>query len=159
MYEVLRKEKTATTTSRSGGLCFNTVVPISYHVFVDARLVLCRASGDLTDEDVIDNQKSFVVDAGFDPSFTQLIDLTRVTNAKLTAELGDKLEYAFDPGVRRSMLAEGEFFYGMSRMFQMLNVQRHREALQVYQDLDAALQWIELARDDYEKLIKDLPAV
>jgi hypothetical protein len=61
-------------------------MPAFYKIAKDRRLVLSTASGVFTLADVLAHQDQILADPDFNPSYSQLLDLTHVTKMDLSAE-------------------------------------------------------------------------
>jgi hypothetical protein len=100
--------------------------------------------GRLTLADFDRHQQDLLADAGFDPSFDQIADFTRVTDFALTADeiLVAAERCIFSPSSRRVVIASQDLPFGMLRM-----CETYRESFgggeisQVVRTRDEALAW------------------
>jgi hypothetical protein len=83
------------------------------------RVVIVRAWGTLSNDDVREQAQRLMADPGFDPSFSQLTDLSEVKT--LTVDAITLAEEAalplFDVEARRAIVAPSDATYGIARMF------------------------------------------
>ena len=110
---------------------------ISHTIDAEHGLVLCRAWGDLTNEDLHRHYEEIQADPAFQRSYRQLGDLREVT--RLTADSAAIAAAAslqvFAPGTRRAIIAPSDITFGLARMFasyaedvgQLVRVFRHAE--------------------------------
>jgi hypothetical protein len=93
-------------------------MPMHYTIDPARRLVLCIAEGRYTDDDARAHQEKLRKDPAFDPTFDQIIDMTRTTEIALTPGcLSDLITtQPFKIGVRRAMIVANPVQYGTSRM-------------------------------------------
>jgi len=119
-------------------------VSVFYKIDKERRLVLSTGSGAFTLADALAHQQRLASDPDFDPSFSQLVDLTHVTSVKLTASDVRKLAQAslFSRGSRRAILATSEAAFGLARMFEALRESAGEDGIHVFRDLNDALDWL-----------------
>lgn len=119
------------------------VVPMSYSIDQESRMVRCRAWGTLTNEDLRDHYQQLAADPEFTPAYSQIGDLTGVV--ALTADSATIAEVAsrrvFNAEVRRAIIAPSDSAYGVSRMF-AIYAERAGQDVQVFRDADAAERWV-----------------
>jgi hypothetical protein len=81
--------------------------------------VLCRAWGELTNEDLHRHYEDIQADPAFQRGYRQLGDLREVT--RLTADSAAIAAAAslqvFAPGTRRALIAQSDVTFGLARMF------------------------------------------
>ena len=123
-------------------------MPTFYKIDKERRLVMSTYSGVLTIEDALGHQKKLLKDPDFDPSFSQLFDVTRVTDMRLTAEDVRTLAQrtVFSPDSRRAILVSNDLQFGLSRMFGIFRETKGEKRIRVFRDLEEALEWV-LAKD------------
>ena len=97
-------------------------MPASYKVDKELRRVTAIGLGRLTLCDALAHQESLRKDPDFDPSFSQLMDLTQVTQYDIDSNDIHKLTHrgVFSPTSRGAILVEGDLGYGFGRMFEIL---------------------------------------
>jgi len=97
-------------------------MPASYKIDKELRLVTTIGSGRLRLGDALAHQESLRKDPDFDPSFSQLMDLTQVTQYDIDSNDIHKLTHrgVFSPTSRGAILVEGDLGYGFGRMFEIL---------------------------------------
>jgi hypothetical protein len=119
-------------------------VPESYTIDPGLRLVISRAWGLFTNEELITHYQRLRTDPAFDPSFRQLVDLRAVQAldmAPVTLETVAQLR-VFAPGSRRVLLTSSLPQYGAARRFA-----RYAEAvdqeIRVLYDAESAEAWLD----------------
>ncbi len=102
---------------------------------------MSTGSGVLTMAEAMAHQNNLRKHPDFDPSFSQLVDLSNVTKVELSHT--DMMLFAqasiFSPNSRRAFLVSGDTAYGLARMFAILRDNAGEKGIQVFRDLDSAL--------------------
>ncbi len=108
------------------------------------RLVITAVDGVVGMEGIVEMARRLSADPEFDPGYAELLDLSGVSDVKLTynqcstiAELVDP----FLPDCRRAIVAPSQAVYGVARMYQSL-----REGTYVCHDAAEAREWLQLSR-------------
>jgi len=118
-------------------------MPAFFEIEKDHRLVITSASGVVTMAEALAHNQKLRKDPDFDPSFSQLIDLSNVTKIELNRE--DILTLAQDPilsdNSRRAILATGDLTFGLARMFEMFRESKGKETIRVFRNRDEARAW------------------
>jgi|GEM_PF-1027548 len=120
----------------------------SYRINEDQHLVISRAWGMLTSTDVSEHRRKLGSDPHFHASFSQLVDLTRVTSVALDYKTvkGLSREQIFSPKSRRAFVARSLLTYAMSRMFISIRESTGgKEQMNVFKDRKTALDWLSQA--------------
>ena len=122
-------------------------MPAFYKIDRENRLVMTTASGTVTLADALAHQEKLRRDPDFDPSFSQLLDVSFVTRMEITSEHVRLLAQSssFSPNSRRAVLVSNDTAYGLARMFEMLRESAGDTGIEVFRSLDEALDWV-LAR-------------
>lgn len=96
-------------------------MPAFYAIDRERRVVLSTGSGIVTKDELMGHQNRLVEDPDFDPSFSQLWNLTQVTEAKVKAADVEMMARrdVFSPASRRAIIVAKEDHYGLARMFQI----------------------------------------
>jgi hypothetical protein len=119
-------------------------MPFFYKIDKPRRLVMSTAAGVLSKADVLGHQDQLLKDPDFDPSFSQLSDLTHVTGFDVTAadmrELTERTVFSSES--RRAVIVSTELAYGMSRMFGIFRESKGERGIRVFRKLEDALDWI-----------------
>jgi hypothetical protein len=119
-------------------------MPVTYEIDASRSLVICRAWGTLSGEDIIGHYSDLSVDPAFHPMFQQLGDLREVT--AVTATTADLKTAArmrvFAPGRRRALVAESDQAYGVARMFSSF---AEFQGIGVFRSMDEAERWLGLS--------------
>jgi ATP phosphoribosyltransferase regulatory subunit HisZ len=119
-------------------------MPFSYKIDKQRRLVMSTAAGVLSKADVLWHQDQLLKDPDFDPSFSQLSDLTHVTGFDVTAagmrEMAARTIFSSES--RRAVIVNNELGYGLSRMFEILRESKGERGIRVFRNLEEALDWM-----------------
>ena len=119
-------------------------MPFFYKIDKPRRLVMSTAAGVLTKAEVLSLQDQLRKDPDFDPTFSQLSDLTHVTGMDITGadmrELAART--AFSPKSRRAVIASNDLAYGLARMFEQFRETKGDRGIRVFRKLEDALDWI-----------------
>jgi hypothetical protein len=120
----------------------NLRIPVSSKIDKRRKLAICEAFGHVVGEDRPALQ---LEDPDFDPSFSQLLDLTEVTKVDVDAEVirTPAQTSVFSLGARRAFVADNPVMFGFARMFEMLHETRGGAGVQVFRSRDEALRWLE----------------
>jgi hypothetical protein len=119
-------------------------MPTFYKIDKERRLVMSTYSGVLTAADALGHQKNLLDDPDFDPSFSQLFDVTHVTDVRLTTEDVRRLAQrtVFSPDSRRAILVSNDLQFGLSRMFGVFRENMGEKGIRVFRNLEEALEWV-----------------
>ena len=119
-------------------------MPTSYRIDPSRGLVLSRAWGILSSEEMQDHYHRLLTDPGFRSSYRQLGDLRAVT--EFTVGSWAMVETAaapiFDAGTRRALVAPSDLGYGLSRMFAVYS-ERTEQDVRVFRDMAEAAAWLD----------------
>ena len=115
----------------------------SYSIDPHRRLVVSRASGVFTPEDVVATRQLVARDPAFDPTYDQIIDLTEATDLKfdydtMLAVAASSLSQSF---VRRAIVARTAEQYSLACIFQVASEQS-RQRIDIFATFDEAVEWI-----------------
>jgi hypothetical protein len=115
-----------------------------YEIDAERRVIITRAVGKLTADDIRETRARLLADAGFVADYNQLIDLREMTDTDL--EFVDLATIAarsvFRPGVRRAIVSTSPFQYGIARMFETLS-DAQGQHVKVFRELADAEAWLE----------------
>jgi hypothetical protein len=119
-------------------------MPAFYKIEKENRLVLSTASGVVTMAEVLAHQQKLSADPDFNATFSQLMDVSHITKIELTTEDIRRLaqETLFSPTTRRAILVNSDAAYGFARMFQMLRESAGETGIEVFRELNEALEWV-----------------
>lgn len=119
-------------------------MPVSYSIDPRRRLVVNVASGVLTAEDMRNLQSRVAADPAFQPTFSQLFDMTAVTEVAITASQLQALAEAtlFAPATRRATVLRKTVLVGMARMFQA-HIRDRGDFFQVFDTRAEAEKWLD----------------
>jgi len=119
------------------------IMGLSHAIDASRRLVITRASGHLTEEDMRFAQGMLQGDPGFRPTYRQLVDLRGVDSVVVSVPAMARIAAAsaFTPGVRRAFVGTSEEQYDMARVFATLS-EPHRQIVHVFRELTIAEAWL-----------------
>jgi len=128
----------------SGIRAIQRLMPAFYKIDKERKLVMTTHSGVLTIADALGHQEKLPKDPDFDPSFSQLFDVTHVTDVQLTAEDVRRLARTsvFSPDSRRAIVVDSDLKFGLARMFEVLRDTMGEKGIRVFRNLEDALDWI-----------------
>jgi hypothetical protein len=106
--------------------------------------VMSVAADVFTIDDALAHQEKLLKDPDFDPSFSQLWDLTQITKWEITAADTRRLAQRtiFSSDSRRACVAISDVAFGYARMFEMLRENAGETGIEIFRDLDGALDWV-----------------
>jgi len=122
------------------------IMPADYKIDTSKRVVFSIAYGNMTDQDVLTNLDKLCNDPDFDPSFSQLIDCTNITNID---ELSNEAIYTlaaknpFGLGSRRAFVAPQNPEYNTLRIYELLTTV-HPDVVVVFKDMEEAYEFLNL---------------
>ena len=119
-------------------------MPTTYVIDKQRRLVITTGLGRITLANALEHQEKLRKDPDFDPSFSQIMDLTQVTEFALEANDIRRIAQTtiFSRESRRAIIASSDLVYGFGRMFEILREIAGENGIRVFRDLDEALDWI-----------------
>jgi hypothetical protein len=119
-------------------------MPAFYKIDKDRRLVISSATGAFNKEDALGHQNRLRADPDFDPTYSQLMDFTHVTQILLTAVDVQQLALAniFSKESRRAFLVANDLAFGLARMFEILRENAGEEGIRIFRNLEEALDWV-----------------
>ena len=119
-------------------------MPVSFKIDKERKLVICTVFGELVDADGPTGQRLLLEDPDFDPSFSQLLDLTQVTKVDMDAETVRTLARTsvFSSDARRALVANSAVLFGFARMFELLREPVGGAPVQVFRSREEALHWL-----------------
>ncbi len=119
-------------------------MPTAYEIDKQRRLVISTGLEPLTLADALAHQDELARDADFDASFSQILDLTRVTMINLGANDIRRLaqKTIFSPESRRAIIVSSDLVYGLGRMYEILREIAGGDGIRVFRDFDEALDWV-----------------
>jgi hypothetical protein len=119
-------------------------MPVFFKIYGERRLVMSTVSGVVTLADALAHRENLRKNPDFDPSFSQLVDLSNVTKLEFSREDVERFaqDTIFSLNSRRAAVATGDLVYGLARMFEMLRESKGEGGLRVFRHLDEALEWV-----------------
>jgi hypothetical protein len=122
---------------------------ISYRIDRTRRLVEVTGAGSLSPEEISDCQAAIGADPAFDPDFALLLDFRAASLAAMqpTHVRQHAKQDPFGPASPRAMLFRDRGDAAIMSLFRAHSVvAEHTGPVQVFEDVDAALAWIEDVR-------------
>jgi len=119
-------------------------MPAFYKIDKERRLVLSSATGSFNKEDALGHQNRLRADPDFDPTFSQLMDFTHVTQVLLTPADVKQLAISniFSKESRRAFLVANDLEFGLARMYEILRENAGERGIRVFRSLEEALDWV-----------------
>ena len=121
------------------------MLPASYIIDTDRKLVITRIWGAATEDEIFDHGQRLRNDPQFQPDFRQLVDMSELTEIRVGSGLirNASRNQFFAPGVRRAVVANSEAAFGMARMYAIAS-EEAGQTIQVFRDLSAAKAWLDI---------------
>lgn len=129
-------------------------MPFEYTIDSDQQLVVSRATGTVTDAEVITHRNRLMKDSSFDPScYNQLIDMTHVEQLDLSATTIQNLirNNPWGHGTHRALVAPTTVLYGISRMIQNY-LEGNADTIEIFDSVETALQWLGQRNPEQESM-------
>jgi hypothetical protein len=115
---------------------------VRYSIDKSQRLIISVAEGAVRFDDCLNHQNRLVGDSDFDPTFDQLIDVTRVASFELSAHQARSLASCpiVSAASRRALVASQPHIFGLGRMMEVY----HESLAQVhiFYSMEEALNWL-----------------
>lgn len=123
-------------------------MPVTYIIDKVKRRLYAAATGELLGTELLGLQPHLAADPDFEPSFSQLFDLTGVRTAEIDAlHIRSMAETTvFDRGARRALVVGKPVLFGLARMFQILAEGRGGE-IEIFTDRAEAEAWLDRGFD------------
>src|SRR5689334_13637713 len=118
-------------------------MPLTYLIDASRRIIVARASGILTEDDLRSVRMLMQGDPAFNRNFGQLLDLRAATEVIVSVPAMARLaaSSAFAPGVRRAFVGVTDAQYNMAWTFAMLS-EPHNQLVHVFRDMSVAEAWL-----------------
>jgi hypothetical protein len=123
-------------------------MPADYKIEKSKKMVFSLAYGNLTDQDVFMHQGKLRTDPDFDPSFSQLVDCTNVTqidNLSLKALYALAERDPFGLGSQRAFVAPHNPDYDVFRLYELLTT-AHEDVVVVFRDMEETYKFLNLEK-------------
>jgi hypothetical protein len=119
-------------------------MPATYEIDKQRRLVITTCLDPFTLADGLAHQEKLLKDPDFDPSHSQLMDITRVNFSGFAANDIRRLaeRNIFSPQSRRAIVVSSNLVYGFGRMFEMLRDSAGEHGIRIFRNLDEAVDWL-----------------
>src|SRR6266852_2822564 len=120
----------------------SATVPASYEIDKDRRLVITTASGGLPLAEDLSHQEKLLGDKDFDPEFSQLVDLTGITELSIDAAgiRALAIRKVFSLRSRRAVLVNSELALAFARMFSTFREISGEHLMEVFRNRKEALK-------------------
>jgi hypothetical protein len=128
-------------------------MPADYKIDKSKRMVFSITYGNLTDQDVYAHLEKLRNDPDFDPSFSQLVDCTNVTNID---DLSTEAIYAlaekdpFSIGSRRAFVSPHNPEFNTFRIYELLTTV-HSDVVVVFKEMEEAYEFLNLEPEPSNK--------
>ncbi len=115
-----------------------------FRIDKERRLVMSTAAGVITVADGLAHQDRLMTDPDFDPSFSQLMDLTHITKIEIGSEDVRRIAQrsVFAPDARRAILVNCDVVFGLAQKFVAFRESLGEKGLRVFRSIDEALSWV-----------------
>jgi len=119
-------------------------MPASYRIDKDRRRVVTVGQGPIGWDDIIWHMDDLTKNPDFDPTFSQLLDFSRVTEVNLSHDQIFELakRTVFSKGSKRAFVTANKAHYGLSRMFQSYRKMFGAETIHVFTSFAEAEGWL-----------------
>jgi len=120
-------------------------MPFATSFYLDRRLMITRAWGHITVEDVLAFRQDLAARPEFNPTWAHVVDARNAVVFDMSAdEIRQLAETSvFSPSARRAMVATDPAIFGLFRMYGvMFELQVDGSAVGVFTTLDNAIEWV-----------------
>jgi hypothetical protein len=121
-------------------------MPLTYEIDDMRGVITVTATGELTDQQLIDLHNRFASDPAVRPAFAILFDMRGATDAGVTPE-GVRnlagLPFIVSRESKRAVVVRTDLGFGMARMYGLRREARG-PAFEVFRDIDEAKRWVGL---------------
>ena len=96
-------------------------MPVSLHIHADRSLVYSSFHGDVTEEEFLRHADTIRLHPGFDPSFSEIVDLRGVTELRVSTHALNRMaqqESLFRRNSRHVVIAAPGLIFRLARVFQ-----------------------------------------
>jgi len=124
-------------------------LPITYRIDTKNKIVYTTASGELTDDHLLEHKQKLIQDPLFQPGMKELSDARTVTELKVTNAgivkfaKQDEADSGLLDGYRLAIVVDSDLTFGMARMYEALT-KESLPGLRVFRDLGEAQQWLQI---------------
>ena len=118
-------------------------MPATYSIDPQKRVVFTVFSGDVAEPDIRDMAVRLEGDPEFHPDFSELVDLSAVTDFRLTAEelQGISICDPFSNRAQRAFFSPHDLLFGICRMYEGIKGSSH---MATFRSLRDARNWLDL---------------
>jgi hypothetical protein len=119
------------------------VLPATYTIDTDLKLVVTRIWGAATEDEIFDHGQRLRNDPQFRPDFRQLVDMRGLTEIRVGSGVirDASRNQFFSPGVRRAVVANSDASFGMARMYAIAS-EMEGQTIEVFRDINVAEAWL-----------------
>jgi len=124
-------------------------MPLTYTIDRRLKIVIARASGVLSEEDLRGSREQIQSDPAYHPTFAQLFDLSDVTDIEVSIPVMARIagSASVAPGARHAFVGISDIQYEMARTFATL-AEPHNQFVHVFRDRAIAEAWVLEQRAD-----------
>lgn len=122
-----------------------------FRIDIEKRVVLFRAEGSFSSEELLTCVEAVLAAPGFEPDFNHLVDLRRITTfepgaADLRARARrDHDDARLDAG-RIAIVSSSDIVFGMARMYEIL-MEDAAVSVRTFKTMEEAMKWLGLPAD------------
>jgi hypothetical protein len=124
-------------------------MPVRYVIYKKHRLVLTVGEGYVTADEIKTHQDQLLADPAFDPSFSQLIDVTTTLTLALSPQETKEIAHRriVGPNSKRAFVASSIHVFVMGRLMELYHEEHHEVDVHIFEHRDEALQWLGVPED------------
>ena len=121
------------------------MVPAEYHIDRDARRVVSAVQGVYSFDVAVGRMRRLQKEAGFDPSYSLLIDFRKATKIDLSHDEIVELSsiHVFSPESKRAYVVANPEQFGLARMFASYRSPKKQNVFRVFTDMAEAIAWLD----------------
>lgn len=127
---------------------WNTLMPISYELDEDKKLILTVFHGDVSADELVRHTRAFINDARIDSQFSHLVDTSMTKSIGLHSDaiasisrITAAVEFLKDG--KTAIVAEQDVAFALSRMYQSYSDMWKRN-IEVFREMEDARRWLGL---------------
>ena len=133
-------------------------MPADFYIDVPRRMVFSKGIGGLSRADCLDHMNRLQPHPDFRPEFNQLLDFRAITAVNVTnADIIHLAERpVFSPRSRRAFVVTSDLHFGLVRMFTTYREMAGEQGIQIFREMNKALEYLSLAEAGDSKLFSKL---
>lgn len=124
-------------------------MPINYRIDSEQKIVWTKASGVLTDQELLEHKRRLAQDPNFKSGMRELSDVSEIEKLEVTPEgitrfvMQDKADVMSLGDFKLAIVASADEVFGMARMYQIFT-EKNIPRIGVFRDLEEARAWLEI---------------